>query len=84
MVNKGFTLIEVMIVMVIISILVVIGIGAHEKASDGETSTRDYNINAPQLYIENDRRTEETVKLFYHSDGSLWACKEKSLCYEVR
>jgi len=85
--EKGFTLIELIVVMAIITILFIIAIGAGNSVKNSINDDISYSTpnveSIPPIHIDNSRRSYNTVKMQRHSDGSLWACRESYTCYEV-
>jgi prepilin-type N-terminal cleavage/methylation domain-containing protein len=88
--EKGFTIIELMVLMAIIGILVAVGMGAYRKNQKTEVKMPlIQNVmpsgETPMEYIENDKRARDArATLRRHSDGSVWACVDNALCYEVK
>ena len=88
--EKGFTLIELMVIMAIIGVLLTVAIGAYRDHPKAETEMPlIQNVmpsdETPTHYIENDRRARDArATLERHSDGSIWACIDNALCYELK
>lgn len=85
--EKGFTLIELIVVMTVIAILSLIAIGEFKAIKNNISDDISYSaLNVESIspeHIDNSRRSYNTVKIQRHSDGSLWACRESYTCYEV-